>query len=120
MSVVDIHPEDLLDKDARDELSGDERMRLEAHLVRCSACRAERVLRADFADELAGEDRPSAVFGLVQGALAAPRPAAIAPDETDDASPKPMPELDAVPGLRRRPRRTAAFLLVAAAVLAAS
>jgi len=140
MTVVDLHPEELLDKDARGELSTDERARLQTHLARCSACRAERVLRMDFADELDGEDRPSALLGLVQGALAAPRPVATT-NETSDAndtqvaasaektgtapidtvrSPKAMPELEAVPGLRRRPRRTAFVLLVAAAVLAAS
>ena len=111
MTVVDLHPEELLDKDARGELSADELARLETHLARCAACRAERVLRLDFADELEADDRPSALLGLVQGALAAPRPA---------APPNAMPELDAVPGLRRRPRRTAFVLLVAAAVLAAS
>ena len=111
MTVVDLHPEELLDKDARGELSTDERARLETHLARCAACRAERVLRLDFADELESDDRPSALLGLVQGALAAPRPA---------APPDAMPELDTLPGLRRRPRRTAFVLLVAAAVLAAS
>ena len=137
MTVVDLHPEELLDKDARGELSRDERARLEVHLARCSACRAERVLRMDFADELDGDDRPSALLDLVQGALAAPRPVATTNEANDvqvaasaektgtapiDAgrSPKAMPELEAVPGLRRRPRRTAFVLLVAAAVLAAS
>lgn len=128
MNVVDLHPEELLDKDARGELSADERVRLDAHLARCAACRAEQVLRADFAAELDGEDRDSAIINLVQGALAVPRPEQAAPEP----APRPqiaakksgpldtMPELDVVPGLRRRPRRTAAFLLVAAAVLAAS
>ena len=81
------------------------------------------MLRLDFADELEGDDRPSALLGLVQGALAAPRAAApLVNDAPHDAphAPKAMPELDAVPGLRRRPRRTAFVLLVAAAVLAAS
>ena len=137
MNVVDLHPEELLDKAARGELSADEHVRLSAHLVRCSACRAERVLRADFAAELDGDDRDSAIIGLVQGALAAPRapvaPAANAPG----AAPVPVAQrlaadteldqaevpIDEIPGLARRlrrPRRTAALLLVAAAVLAAS
>jgi hypothetical protein len=141
MKVVDLHPEELLDKDARGELSTDERVRLETHLARCSACRAERVLRLDFADELDGDDRPSALLDLVQGALAAPRPVVTtadaehadvaeslrtsadesgAPVDDHARAPKAMPELDAGPGLRRRPRRTAFVLLVAAAVLAAS
>lgn len=137
MTVIDLHPEELLDKAAHGELSDLERARLDAHLARCSACRAEQLLRADFAAELDGEDRPSAVLGLVQGALAAPRaaepatssppviaappvplaapPAPRAPDTAETSS-----DLAAVPSLRRRPRRTAVYLLVAAAVLAAS
>ena len=72
MTVVDLHPEDLLDKDARGELSANERVRLDSHLARCAACRAAQMMRADVADELDGEDRPSALLGLVQNALAAP------------------------------------------------
>ena len=134
MNVVDLHPEELLDKDERGELTADERVRLDAHLDRCAACRAEVVLRADFASELYGlddEDRPSALLDLVQGALAAPRVATVPPA----AMPAPMPTppqarvdesgldeavLEPIPGLRRRPRRTAIVLLVAAAVMAAS
>jgi hypothetical protein len=148
MSVVDLHPEDLLDKDARGELTGDERVRLDTHVARCAACRAETMLRADFAAELEGDDHAAEIMGLVQGVLAAPRPVATetaiapiaptapsagtrtvetartrtvetAPTLEAGASRKEMPELEAVAGLRRRPRRTAAFLLVAAAVLAA-
>jgi anti-sigma factor RsiW len=122
MKVVDLHPEDLLDKEARDEISDDERVRLDAHLARCSACRAERLLRADFAADFAGEldedERPSGLHGLVQGALVARQPAPVAPEKLEAREEE--QELVVVPGLRRRPRRTMAFLLVAAAVLAAS
>ncbi len=123
MTVVDLHPEDLLDKDARGQLTSDERVRLEAHLSRCSACRAEQLLRADFAAELDGEDeRPSALLGLVQGALASkpsPLPPAAAEIASDDV-PGRSDQLAAV-GVGRRPRarRLTVFLLVAAAVLAA-
>ena len=134
MSVVDLHPEELLDKDERGQLTADERTRLDAHLDRCAACRAEVVLRADFASELDGEDRPSALLDLVSGALAAPLvpataaplvPATAAPDAPDgsDASAGgARVDLghEAIPGLRRRPRRTGIVLLVAAAVMAAS
>jgi TolA-binding protein len=51
MKIVDLHPEDLLDKDARGDLSDVEKERLDAHLERCSTCRFERQVRADFADE---------------------------------------------------------------------
>jgi hypothetical protein len=147
MSVVDLHPEELLDKDQRDELTDDERARLDAHLDRCAACRAEVVLRSDFAAELHGfdadgrADRPSALLDLVQGALAAPplpapapAPAPVeAPAAAPLASPNSMPNsmlnstpnvapitADMIPGLRRRPRRTAVVLLGAAALMAAS
>ncbi|MGH7269474.1 MAG: zf-HC2 domain-containing protein, partial [Polyangiaceae bacterium] len=50
--VADLHPEDLLERDALGGLDEAERARLEAHLARCSTCRFERQLRADFADEL--------------------------------------------------------------------
>jgi TolA-binding protein len=56
MTVVDLHPEDLLEKDALGDLEEAERTRLDAHLARCSACRMERQLRADFAQELAADD----------------------------------------------------------------
>jgi hypothetical protein len=149
MSVVDLHPEELLDKDERGELTTDERARLDVHLDRCAACRAEVVLRADFAAELDGEDRPSALLDLVKGALAAPRPitapppavaatpttpstpamaAAAAPGGAPAAHDAPRAAApgerivgpEALAGVRRRPRRTAIVLLVAAAVMAAS
>ena len=129
MTVVDLHPEDLLDKDSRGDLTADEGVRLEAHLVRCAACRAERLLRLDFAAELDGDDRPSAILGLVQGALKNADAGAKA-DAKAKAKAKAEAKADAeadaelaklgVPGLRRRPRRTAIVLLFAAAVLAAS
>jgi hypothetical protein len=139
MNVVDLHPEELLDKDERGELTTYERAPLDAHLDRCAACRAEVVLRADFAAELDGDDRPSALLDLVRGALAAPRsitapppampaaplaPAPLAPTMASPGAPQPGALIDigpdAIPGLRRRPRRTAIVLLVAAAVMAAS
>lgn len=52
MKVVDLHPDDLLDKEARGELTEIERTRLETHLARCETCRFEREVRDDFAEEL--------------------------------------------------------------------
>ncbi len=49
MSVIDLHPDDLLDRDADGTLTPAERTHLEAHLRRCAACRFEQRARADFA-----------------------------------------------------------------------
>ena len=65
MSVVDLHPENLLDKEIRGELDASERQRLEAHLLQCATCRLERQLRADFALELSRDSVPPEVADLV-------------------------------------------------------
>ena len=64
MTVVDLHPEDLLEKEARGSLDAGERTRLDAHLAHCTACRMERQLRADFAEELEAEIPLERVIGL--------------------------------------------------------
>ena len=59
MTIVDIHPEELIDKLASGELSRSERERLDAHLGVCAVCRFEVTVRADFAeDTLYLEARP--------------------------------------------------------------
>jgi anti-sigma factor RsiW len=55
VSVTDLHPENLLDKEIRGELDPLDRERLEAHLAACPTCRFERRMRAEFALELARE-----------------------------------------------------------------
>ncbi len=129
MKVVDLHPEDLLDKEARGELTETERERLDAHLERCTTCRFEREVRLDFAAELDGdEEEPISVQHLL--ALALPKtPVAEAPqheppleDSNDEeveekpASESVRPKISIAPIIKRR-RRTHAVLLVAAAVL---
>ncbi len=115
MRVVDLHPEDLLDKDARGVITEPERQRLSAHVECCAACRLERQMRADFAREMEGEDPRISVSGLLALAGVAKPPVAE----------EPAPEL-AVAGLPRRAgvarRRItrATWLLAAAAVFAAS
>jgi len=52
VSNVDLHPEDLLDKEILGELSDEERARLEAHVAVCKSCQFERMARADFRAEL--------------------------------------------------------------------
>ena len=48
MTVVDLHPEDLLDREARGELGAAELERLERHVAQCKPCLLERQARADF------------------------------------------------------------------------
>jgi predicted anti-sigma-YlaC factor YlaD len=53
VTVIETHPEELLDRELRGSMTERERHLLMAHLQRCSACRMERQLRVDFERELA-------------------------------------------------------------------
>ena len=70
LRVLDLHPEELLERDALGELDDTERARLQAHLDRCATCRFERQLRADFEDEIDADHLPVAPIGLVADVLA--------------------------------------------------
>jgi TolA-binding protein len=48
MTAPELHADDLLDKEARGELTSAERVRLEEHVEACSVCRFERQVRDDF------------------------------------------------------------------------
>jgi TolA-binding protein len=119
MKVVDLHPEDLLDKEIRGELSDVERERLDAHLARCVTCRFEREARADFAEDLAEHVPSQRLVALLESVSEEPA-------ETHDAPVAKGPTADApgneeAPVLRRasvRPgrRRLHVTLLVAAAL----
>jgi tetratricopeptide (TPR) repeat protein len=59
VTVTQLHPEALLDREARRALSPAERVGLDAHVAACAACRCERKMRADFARALSdGSARP--------------------------------------------------------------
>ncbi len=123
--VVDLHPEELLDRDARGELSSSEEVRLEAHLARCAACRFERQVRGDFADELASDLSPSLVDRIaLAGSISAKSITPVA--LTTPVAPPAAPELAAPPQeiaiAPRPPRRVtrATWLFAAAALLAVS
>jgi hypothetical protein len=49
MNVVELHPEELIDLEARGDLDEAAVARLEAHCARCVACRYERTMRPQFA-----------------------------------------------------------------------
>jgi TolA-binding protein len=77
MVSAELHPEDLLERDARGELDEVGRSRLEAHLGRCAACRLERIARLDFrreAETLETSGEPAHVQQLLARVLASPRP----------------------------------------------
>jgi TolA-binding protein len=48
MTTPELHADDLLDKEARGELTPAERVRLDQHVEACSVCRFERQVRDDF------------------------------------------------------------------------
>lgn len=125
MSAIDVHPDDLLDAELRGALTGDQRARLDDHLARCAACRMERVLRADFDEELRTAGHAPSLQSFVSGALRAT--ASMAPPEAPEAARADAPRKDepsppreataSTPG--RRPRRTLVWLAAAAVLLAA-
>ncbi|HRH00787.1 MAG TPA: zf-HC2 domain-containing protein, partial [Polyangiaceae bacterium] len=85
MSLTQLHPEDLFDKESRGTLTADERARLELHVAQCSPCKLERLLRADFEAE---NEAPISYGDLVAGALGA-----VGADPADaGATPGPLAE----------------------------
>lgn len=107
MSIIEVHPEELLDREQRGELSETERAMLFAHLGRCAPCRLERQLRADFEREQAYPLRASDLTDVIAGALrACELPAPIVP-----AAPS-VPE--AAPARRRTPLWQRALVALAA------
>jgi TolA-binding protein len=129
LRVVDLHPEELLERDVLGELDDVERQRLQAHLDRCATCRFERQLRADFSADLDATDIALPPFGLAADVLArasgptlSSRTASV---PSEDAEPSPQQAVPlAVPlapsltmlSMRRRAVR-AVWLLSAAALL---
>src|ERR1700722_13398457 len=66
MSITDLHPENLLDKEIRGDLASADRQRLEAHLAGCATCRFERQARAEFALELSRDGLAPDLAALVE------------------------------------------------------
>jgi TolA-binding protein len=102
MNVVDLHPEELLEKEARGALRDSERIRLETHAAQCATCRVERAMRADFGAELANDVPEPSLTALLRV-------------ESILKSEAPVRVLE-----RRRVPRWATWAVAAAALLAAS
>jgi hypothetical protein len=74
--MIDVHPDELLH---RDDLTADERARLEAHLKVCHACAIEIRVARDFRDEklsAADDDDDDVIARSVRGAMLAAQPVA--------------------------------------------
>ncbi|HYQ02025.1 MAG TPA: tetratricopeptide repeat protein [Polyangiaceae bacterium] len=104
MKVVDIHPEELIDKLHDGALTAAERERLDAHLAQCSACRFEISVRSDFAEDAPMvEERPQLTFPG-----SSPR---------ERAMPQEVPAPRVSPSLRARSRRRWPLAMLAAALV---
>jgi TolA-binding protein len=101
MTVVGLHPEELLDKLLEGELTSSERERLRAHLEACDVCRFEYQTRLDFQSEALALEATSPPPLVPLAPLRAPKPS---------ASVKPP----------RRRRRRLVWGLAAAALISAS
>lgn len=101
---IDLHPEELIEREVDGDLTDAERARLEAHLRHCPACRMERRVRMDFrdAESLPEPDTQAFVARLVL------------PDRARPASTSPRKRV------RRVPLALAAAALLAIAGLAAA
>jgi hypothetical protein len=108
--IIEVHPEELLDREARGELTAREQALLDAHLARCAPCRLERRLRADFELEQARPMPSSDLTDVIAGAL---RACEIPPVANAASASSAAP---AVPARSRLGRRVA-MLLVACGVM---
>jgi hypothetical protein len=116
VKVIDVHPEELLDRELRGVLSDEQRVLLDLHLARCESCRLERLLRADFAADAArtgDADMQSFVLGALQ------RVASVEAASVPLVSPlaRPRARFDAGNGVQAGARRRWSTLLAVACVL---
>lgn len=106
--MIDVHPDDLLDRARRGSLDRDGQARLDAHLAVCGACRVELQLASDFAGEAdgeAGEDDQARLARIIEAATA----------RVQLHAPPAEPVAPAAP--RRSRRRGEVWLLVAATLV---
>ncbi len=112
MSLVQLHPEELLDRAALGTLTALEQATLDRHLAICAVCRFERDVRADFAAEL---DAPLPMHGgdLLAGVLDRVVPPAVPDVPTPPAVQPPI-------AARGRRRQIPLWILAAASLTVAS
>jgi TolA-binding protein len=81
MNVIDLHPEELIDRLTSGTLSADERARLDAHLSSCDECRFEISVRGDLEEESRNHrERPLvAVLGPTEKTVPSSRPGSVRP-----------------------------------------
>ena len=101
---VDVHPEDLLDREQYGLLSLEEQRRLDMHCVQCSACDIVRSVTRDFARERhVNSADPVMLDRLVEAAMGSPPPASMR-----------QSPVSFVPRRRRKPWAVAAVVMFAA------
>ncbi|MDP8999419.1 MAG: zf-HC2 domain-containing protein [Myxococcota bacterium] len=76
MTVVELHPEQLIDKELLGTLSADERQRLDGHFASCPVCRLERLARGAFRSDFAAEAHRGNLAQMVSLAVGVARRAA--------------------------------------------
>jgi TolA-binding protein len=103
MTPMDLHPEDLLEREIRGELSASEQERLELHARQCAVCRLERRAREDFRRD---SESPAAEADVARLLAAMAGPLAL--DGWPGASPR---------APKASPMRYVRFVSVAAAVV---
>jgi TolA-binding protein len=116
MIVVELHPEQLIDKEIQGRLSEDERVRLNAHVAACSVCHLERLSRGDFRNDFVVEANRAKLSRIVSLALEEAGLAGGTPDVSGERSTVRAPA-------GRAPRvslRTRLAVSLAAALLMAS
>jgi hypothetical protein len=109
VTVVGLHPEELLDKLLDGKLCGPERERLDAHLASCEVCRFEHAARADFAHE-----------ALSLHLASQPPELPLRPLLPEAATPQEIAPLQPAARAKPAPRRRWVLALAAAALIVAS
>jgi hypothetical protein len=69
MIVVELHPEQLIDKEILGTLSADERVSLDAHVASCPVCHLERLSRCDFQNDFVVEANRAKLLRIVSLAM---------------------------------------------------